>query len=444
MVKNKIDFIPRSRYWNKDKECMSRDKLENEQLERLKETVKRVYENVTHYRNSLDNLGVAPSDIKKLEDIRKLPFTTKDDLRQDYPFGFFAVPQRDVVRVHASSGTTGKPTVVGYTQKDLDVWSELVARVVYAAGVREEDMVQVSFGYGLFTGALGLHYGLEKLGASVVPISSGNTERQIMLMRDFDTTVLVSTPSYALYMGEVAADMGIDPRSLSVRIGLFGSEGWTDEMRNKIEKIWNCFATDNYGLSEVMGPGVSGECEAREGMHVAEDHFLVETIDPETLDPLDYGEEGELVITTLTREAMPVIRYRTKDITTLNPQPCECGRTSVRMAKVSGRTDDMLIVRGVNVFPSQIESVLMEMEETTPHYQIVITREGYLDNIEIKVELPEEKFTDKFRELEKMEEKIQQRLFSVLSINTKVRLVEPHTLQRFEGKAKRIIDKRDK
>ncbi len=302
--------------------------------------------------------------------------------------------------------------------------------------------MQISFGYGLFTGALGLHYGLERVGASVVPVSSGNTERQITLMRDFATTALVSTPSYALYMGETANRMGIPPKSLNLRLGLFGSEAWTEEMREELEKCWGCFATDNYGLSEVMGPGVSGECQERNGMHVAEDHFLAEVVDPDTLEPLDYGNKGELVITTLTKEGMPVIRYRTKDITVLNPEPCACGRTGIRMAKPSGRTDDMLIIRGVNVFPSQIESVLIGLKETAPHYQIIVTREGYLDSLEIRVEVTENFFTDRFKDLEKIEEKIQERLSVVLSINAKVRLVEPHSIQRFEGKAKRVIDKR--
>jgi len=445
MIPNSPGIISKGKdIWDERHECMPRKKLEQLQLERLQATVKRAYEKVPHYRKKFDAAGVKPSDIKSLKDVRKLPFTTKDDLRENYPFGLLAVPRREIVRVHASSGTTGKPTVVGYTRRDLDTWAELVARMVYEAGARAEDTAQISFGYGLFTGALGLHYGLERIGASVVPVSSGNTERQIMLMRDFETTALVSTPSYALYMGEVAEKMGIDPRSLKLRLGLFGSEGWTEEMRKEIEKCWGCFATDNYGLSEVMGPGVSGECLERDGMHIAEDHFLVEIIDPETGEPLDYGCEGELVITTLTKEGMPVIRYRTKDITVLNPEPCRCGRTNARMAKVSGRTDDMLIIRGVNVFPSQIESVLMEMEETAPHYLIIVTREGYLDNIEIQVEVTEEALkSDRFSELERLEKKIQERLYSVLSLQAKVRLVEPHTIQRFEGKAKRVIDKRN-
>ncbi|NLO89903.1 MAG: phenylacetate--CoA ligase [Clostridia bacterium] len=430
--------------WDERSECMSRRELEQLQLERLKTTLRRAYEKIPHYRKKFDEAGIKPEDIKTLKDIRLLPFTTKDDLRENYPFGMFAVPRREVVRIHASSGTTGKPTVVGYTRRDLETWAELVARMVFEAGARAEDTVQISFGYGLFTGALGLHYGLERIGASVVPVSSGNTKRQIMLMKDFGATALVSTPSYALYMGEVAREMGMDPASLPMRLGLFGSEGWTEEMRREIEKCWNCFATDNYGLSEVMGPGVSGECKERDGMHIAEDHFLVEVIDPETLEPVDYGCKGELVITTLTKEAMPVIRYRTKDITSINPEPCRCGRTNARMAKVSGRTDDMLIIRGVNVFPSQIESVLMEIEETAPHYQIIVTREGYLDQIEIKVEVTEEVLKrDRFSELEKLEQKIRDRLYSVLSLDAKVRLVEPHTIERFEGKAKRIIDKRN-
>jgi len=444
IAKDPTFIMKKKEIWDERSECMSRRELEQLQLERLKTTLRRAYEKVPHYRKKFDEAGIKPEDIKTLKDIRMLPFTTKEDLRENYPFGMFAVPRKEIVRIHASSGTTGKPTVVGYTRRDLETWAELVARMVYEAGARAEDTVQISFGYGLFTGALGLHYGLERIGASVVPVSSGNTKRQIMLMEDFGTTALVSTPSYALYMGEVAREMGIDPSSLPLRLGLFGSEGWTEEMRREIEKCWNCFATDNYGLSEVMGPGVSGECREREGMHIAEDHFLVEIIDPETKEPLDYGCEGELVITTLTREAMPIIRYRTKDITSINPEPCRCGRTNARMAKVSGRTDDMLIIRGVNVFPSQIESVLMEIEETAPYYQIIVTREGYLDQIEIQVEVTEEVLKrDRFSELEKLEKKIRDRLYNVLSINAKVRLVEPHTIERFEGKAKRIIDKRN-
>lgn len=429
--------------WDLHRECLPRKELEKVQLERLQGVVKRVYEKVPHYRDVFDKAGVRPSDIRSLKDLSKLPFTTKDDLRDNYPFGLFAVPRKEIVRVHASSGTTGRPTVVGYTRQDLENWSELVARLAYAVGARAEDMAQISFGYGLFTGALGLHYGLERIGASVVPISSGNTERQINLMRDFEATILVSTPSYALYMAEVAAGMGIDPETLSLRLGLFGSEACTPEMRIELEKRWNFFATDNYGLSEVMGPGVSGECFEREGMHIAEDHFLAEVIDPDTGEPLDYGSKGELVITTLTKEGIPVIRYRTKDITVLDPEPCKCGRTSARMAKVTGRTDDMLIIRGVNVFPSQIESVLMEMEETAPHYQIIVTREGFMDDIEIQVEISEDRFTDKFSELERLEEKIEKRLFNILSLHAKVRLVEPQSIRRYEGKAKRVIDNRN-
>ena len=429
--------------WDKYYEMMTRNKLEALQLERLQTMVKKVYEGVPHYKKKFDEVGVKPADIKSLGDISKLPFTSKEDLRDNYPFGLFAVPQKKIVRVHASSGTTGKSTVVGYTRRDLETWTELVARIAFSAGARDDDLVQISFGYGLFTGALGLHYGLERIGASVVPVSSGNTERQILLMKDFGTSALVSTPSYALYMGEAANRMGIPPKSLNLRLGLFGSEAWSEEMRNELEKCWGCFATDNYGLSEVMGPGVSGECLERDGMHIAEDHFLVEIVDPDTLEPLDYGSEGELVITTLTREGMPVIRYRTKDITSLNPEPCPCGRTSIRMTKPSGRTDDMLIIRGVNVFPSQIESVLMGLKETAPHYQIIVTREGYLDSLEIHVEVTEDFFTDRFKDLEKIERKIQAHLSSVLSINADVRLVEPNSIQRFEGKAKRVIDKRN-
>lgn len=428
--------------WDVEHECMDREQLRSLQLKRLKETVDRVYHRVPYYRNLFDEIGIKPSDIKTLEDVRKLPFTTKAALRDNYPYGLFAVPLNKVVRLHASSGTTGKPTVVGYTKKDLETWSELVARIVTQAGVTADDVVQVTFGYGLFTGAFGLHYGLEKVGATIVPASVGNTERQIMLMQDFGTTALVGTPSYCLHLAEVARGMGIDPASLNIRVGLFGAESWSESMRGELERAWGAKATDNYGLSEIIGPGVSGECTVEPGMHISEDHFLVEVIDPETGEPLDYGEEGELVITTLTKEALPLIRYRTRDITVLNPEKCACGRTTVRMHKVLGRTDDMLIVSGVNVFPSQIETVLMDIDGTTPHYRIIVDKKGYLDYLEVQVEVTDEMFTGNFRDLEALENRIRDRLRSVLQINARVRLLEPRSLERSTGKVKRVFDYR--
>jgi phenylacetate-CoA ligase len=423
-------------------ECMPRSQIQELQLERLKSVVERVYNNVGFYRKRLDALGIKPGDIRGLDDLTKLPFTVKDDLRDNYPYGMFAVPLREVVRVHSSSGTTGIPTVVGYTANDLDSWSELVARIVSEAGVTADDVVQISFGYGLFTGAFGLHYGLEKVGATVIPVSSGNTERQVRIMRDMGSTALVSTPSYALHISEVAEQMGISCQDLGLNIGLFGAEPSTKNLRTEIEKRWGLFATNNYGLSEVMGPGVSGECEFRCGMHINEDHFIAEIIDPDTLEPVPFGEKGELVLTTLTKEALPLLRYRTKDITRFIPGQCECGRTFLRMDETSGRTDDMLIIRGVNVFPSQIESVLMEIEEVEPHYQLVITREGYLDNLEVQVEVPQKIFSGEFRALERLERKIRDRILSVVGITVKVRLVEPRSIARSSGKAVRVVDKR--
>lgn len=430
--------------WNPQYECMDREQLRSLQLERLKETVTRVFNRVPFYRAAFEQAGVKPEDLRSLEDIRKFPFTTKLALRDNYPYGLFAVPMKEVVRLHASSGTTGKPIVVGYTQRDLDTWSELVARMVTMAGVTDEDVVQITFGYGLFTGAFGLHYGLERVGATIVPSSVGNTEKQIMLMQDFGTTVLVGTPSYVLHLGEAARAMGVDPTKLKLRLGLFGSEAWSEQMREEIERLWNIKATDNYGLSEVMGPGVCGECTAAPGMHVSEDLFLLEIIDPETGEPLDYGQEGEVVITSLTKEAFPVIRYRTRDISVLNPEPCPCGRTTARMRKVTGRTDDMLIISGVNVFPSQIESVLMSIDGMSPHYQIIVGKKGYLDYLEVQVELTEDKFTGNFRDLEALESKVRQKLQNVLAIGPKVRLLEPHSIERSQGKAKRVIDNRPK
>ncbi|MCF8011289.1 MAG: phenylacetate--CoA ligase [Clostridiales bacterium] len=429
--------------WDKEHECMDRSELYDLQLLRLQKTVSKVYDRVPYYRNLFDEKNIKPEDIKSLKDVQKLPFTTKTALRDTYPYGLFAEPVNQLVRLHASSGTTGKPTVVGYTRNDLETWSNLVARVVTQAGITGDDIVQITFGYGLFTGAFGLHYGLEKVGVAIVPASVGNTERQIMLMQDFGTTALVGTPSYCLHLAEVARKMGIDPKSLNVRLGLYGSEAWTESMRGELEKAWGALPTDNYGLSEVMGPGVAGECTAEPGMHINEDHFLAEIIDPETEEQLDYGEEGELVLTTLTKEALPIIRYRTRDITVLNPEKCSCGRTTARMRKISGRTDDMLIISGVNVYPSQIETVLIDIEGTTPHYKIIIDKKGYLDYLEVQVEVNEKLFSGNFRDLEELESNIRGRLRSVLQLNAKVRLLEPHSLERSTGKIKRVFDYRN-
>jgi len=427
--------------WNQV-ETLPREEVETIQLDRLKALLHRVYEAVPFYRALFDKAGILPGDVRTLDDMAHLPFTTKDDLRENYPYGLFAVPREKVVRIHASSGTTGRPTVVGYTRGDLEIWSELVARIVTQAGVRAGDVVQICFTYGLFTGGFGLHYGLERIGATVVPASSGNTQRQIRLMKDFGTRVLVSTPSYALYMAEVAGEMGYDPASLGVRLGLFGSEPWSEGMRAEIESRWGMKATDNYGLSEVMGPGVAGECIYQNGLHIAEDHFLVEVIDPRTGRRLPPGESGELVITTLTKEALPLIRYRTRDITSLDYTPCPCGRTSARMRRVSGRTDDMLIIRGVNVFPSQIEEVIMQIEGVGPQYLIIVDRKGYLDELEVQVELSAAHFSGSFRELEELEARVKEQLQSVLGITPRVKLVEYRSLERTAGKARRVIDRR--
>ena len=430
-------------YWQKDIETMPRKELEELQLQRLKALVKYCYDNVPFYHKRLDECKVAYDKIKTLSDIQYIPYTTKEDIRDNYPFGLFAKPMKEIVRLHASSGTTGKPTVVGYTKNDLNIWSDVVARLCIAAGARPDDIVQIAFGYGLFTGAFGLHYGLERIGATIVPTSSGNTQKQIMLMKDFGTTILVSTPSYALYMTEVAKDLGYDWKEFNLRIGLFGSEGCTKEMREKIEQNTGIFVTDNYGMSELIGPGVAGECEFRDGMHFSEDHFLPEIIDSNTLAVKDRGDTGELVITTLTKEAFPLLRYRTKDITRLNYDQCNCGRTHVRMEKVKGRSDDMLKIKGVNVFPSQIESVLMTMPESiSPHYQIVLTTRNFMDEIEIKVELINEDLLESYQELEKLQRTIKSKLHSVLGLDAKITLLEPRSIERFVGKAKRVIDER--
>ncbi|MCT4542456.1 MAG: phenylacetate--CoA ligase [Vallitalea sp.] len=428
--------------WSKE-ETLERKNIEEIQLSRLKNTVNRIYDKVPYYKAKMDKISIKPDDITSLEDLKKLPFTVKDDLRANYPFGLFTVPKKEIVRVHASSGTTGKPTVVGYTKKDINTWSELIARIVSMAGVDCTDVAQIAFGYGLFTGAFGLHYGLEKAGAMVVPTSSGNTEKQIMLMKDFGTTVLVSTPSYALHIMEVAKKMGIDPiNGLDVRLGLFGGEGSTEAMREQIQKGFGILATENYGMSELIGPGVAGECECLCGLHINEDHFIPEIIDPNTGEVLPPGEKGELVITTISKEALPLIRYRTKDITRLIYDKCKCGRTLVRMAKIEGRTDDMLIIRGVNVFPSQIEEVLLNTKEIGPHYEIIVSKNGYLDCMEINVELEDTRLLDSYANLDNLQNKIKHNLKTVLGIDAKINLVEPYTLKRFEGKAKRVIDNR--
>ena len=428
--------------WNKEIETITRPKLEELQLERLKATVKRVYDNVPFYRKRLDENGITPEGIKSLSDLKNIPFTTKEDLRLNYPYGMFAEPMKKIVRVHASSGTTGKPTVVGYTKNDINLWSECVARLITMAGGREDDIAQVAFGYGLFTGAFGLHYGLEKIGATVIPMSSGNTEKQIMIMQDFLSTILISTPSYALHMSEVKEELGIKNSDLKLRIGLFGAEGSTEGMRDEIEKRWGIVATENYGLSEIIGPGVSGDCLFKNGLHINEDHFLPEIIDPNTGEVLEWGEKGELVITTITKEGFPLLRYRTKDITWLIPEQCQCGRTSARMGKIQGRTDDMLIIRGVNVFPSQVEGVLVGMNHISPHYQLVVSKNGFVDELKIVVELSDSSFSDSFADLERLEKEIKSKLHTVLGLSAKIQLAEPKSIERSMGKAKRVIDLR--
>ncbi len=429
-------------YWEAVRECMKREDLEQLQLERLQSTLSRVYMNVPFYKRKFDELGIDPDDFRSLEDLMKLPFTTKEDLRNSYPYGMFAVPLREVVRIQASSGTTGMPTVVGYTKNDLKNWSDLVARILTAGGVTQNDIVQIAFDYGLFTGAFGLHYGAERLGASVIPISSGDTKRQIKLLQDFKTTALICTPTFALSIADTIIELGINVNSLSLKYGLFGAEPWSEAMRLQLQEKLKIIATDNYGLSEVMGPGVAGECLERNSLHINEDHFLVEVVDPETLEPVPTGKTGELVITTLTKEAFPVIRFRTRDLTTLMVEPCTCGRTFVRMGKVTGRTDDMIKIKGANVFPSQVEAVLSEIEGTEPHYQIIVDRKGSVDELTVLVEVSESIFFDSMREQRKFIDLIKTRLASELGITVEVKLVEGKSLERFEGKAKRVIEKR--
>lgn len=428
--------------WDHQHECMPREELEQLQLERLQATLNRAYKNVTCYRTKFNEQGIVPEDITSLADLAKLPFTTKEDLRLNYPYGMFAVPLREVVRIHSSSGTTGKPTVVGYTRNDLKTWSNLVARFMTAAGVTHDDVVQIAFGYGMFTGAFGLHYGSEAIGAAVIPMSGGNTEKQIMIMQDYKSTVLVCTPSYAVTIADRIEKLGIDPKTLSLRVGLFGGEPWSESMRGEIESRLLISATDNYGLSEVIGPGVAGECSCKCGMHIFEDAFIPEIIDPETCQVLPPGSVGELVLTTLGKEAFPMIRYRTRDITSLDYDTCDCGRTLVRMRKTMGRTDDMLIIKGVNVFPSQIEEVLVAIEGCEPHYQLVVDRKGALDTLEVCIEVTENIFFDEMKRQRAFLEMVEKRIDSVLGVGVSVRLVEPNSIPRHEGKAARIIDNR--
>ena len=430
--------------FQKDIETMPRKELEALQLERLKWVVKYCYDNVPLYHQRLTDCGVLDgSKIKELSDIQYIPFTTKDDFRDNYPFGLVAADMKDIVRIHASSGTTGKPTTGVYTKADLDIWSDCVARVACAGGVTPDDIIQVSFGYGLFTGALGLHYGLEKIGATVIPASSGNTEKQLMMMRDWGVTGLVATPSYALYLSEAIKEAGYPLSDYSLKLGILGSEPCTVSMRQQIEENFGIRVSDNYGMTELGGPGVSGDCEARDGMHFAEDHFLPEIINTDTGERLGEGEVGELVVTTLTRKGMPVLRYRTKDITKLSYQPCSCGRTHARMAKTMGRTDDMLIIKGVNVFPTQIENILINIEDIAPHYMLYITRQNYRDSLEIKVEVTNTALLENYQLLDNLKKKIEAKLQSILGLRTKVTLVPPKTLERFQGKAKRIVDMRN-
>ncbi len=431
--------------YNEDFETLPRPALEALQLKRLQSTLARVYANVPFYKESLDKAGITPDDVKSLEDIQKLPFTYKQDMRDSYPYGLFAVPMEDIVRIHASSGTTGKPTVVGYTRKDIDVWSELMARSFVAAGVHKGDIIHNAYGYGLFTGGLGAHYGAERLGASVIPMSGGNTKKQIMIMQDFGSTVLTCTPSYSLFMAEAAKEEGIEFKHLDLRVGIFGAEPWSESMRTEIEAKLNLCAIDIYGLSEIMGPGVAIECrEAKKGLHIWEDHFIPEIINPDTGDLLPPGEQGELVITTITKEGIPLIRYRTRDITRINYEPCACGRTHARIDRMSGRSDDMLIIRGVNVFPSQIESILMGIEGVEPHYLLIVDRKDNLDTLEVQVEVDERLFSDEIKHLQALSHTIEKEIKDILGVTCKARLVEPRTIARSEGKAKRVVDHRTK
>ena len=427
--------------WNEAKECMSRDQMTQLQSARLKKVVSNVYHNVKFYRQKMQEMGLEPGDIKGIEDLNKLPFTTKADLRDNYPFGLFAVPKTEIVRIPASSGTTGKPTVVGYTRKDLDTWSECVARCLTMAGLGKDDIIQVAYGYGLFTGGLGAHYGVENLGATVVPMSTGNTKKLINMMIDFEVTGLMCTPSYLMHIAEVIEEMGVKDQ-IKLKSTINGAEPWTEAMRIQIEERLNIKAFDIYGLSELMGPGVANDCEFHKGMHIFEDYFLPEIIDPNSKETLTDDVTGELVLTNLNKEGMPLLRYRTRDLTSISHDVCDCGRTTARLSRFKGRSDDMLIIRGVNVFPSQIETALLSLDETTPNYQIIVDRVGSLDNLTVKVEVDEKFFSDEIRELEKLEKKIAYAIQQMIGLATKVKLVEPRSIERSEGKAKRVIDNR--
>jgi len=429
-------------YWNEPMECMERDELQKLQSERLRNIVRTVYHNVPYYRTMMQKQGLVPEDIKGVEDLHKLPFTNKQDLRDNYPYGLFAVPLSEIVRIHASSGTTGKPTVVGYTRNDIALWAELMARTMTCGGTTRDSVVQNAYGYGLFTGGLGVHYGTERIGASVIPISGGNTQRQLMLMKDFGSDVLACTPSYALFLAEAIAESDIDRDELKLKYGVFGAEPWTEGLRQEIEEKLKVKAIDIYGLSEVIGPGVASECLCQCGLHIFEDHFIPEIINPKTGEVLPAGEKGELVFTTITKEGIPLIRYRTRDITSLTYDRCECGRTMARMHKVMGRTDDMLIIRGVNVFPSQIESVLVDFGDTEPHYMLIVDRVNNLDTLEVQVEVNEKLFSDEVKRLEELNASIKHAIQSTLGISAKITLVEPKTIERSMGKAKRVIDNR--
>uniref|UniRef100_A0A7C4JQL8 Phenylacetate-coenzyme A ligase n=1 Tax=Thermodesulfobacterium geofontis TaxID=1295609 RepID=A0A7C4JQL8_9BACT len=430
-------------FWNKEIETLPREKLRELQLKRIKEVVKYAYEHIPYYQKKFKEAGLKPEDIRTLDDIKYIPFTSKADLREVYPFGMFAVPLSEIVEIHSSSGTTGKPVVIGYTKEDIEVWKEVMARSLTMIGVTKKDIIQIAYGYGLFTGGLGFHYGALAIGATIVPTSAGNTRRQIELMRDFGTTVLACTPSYALYLAEYAKDeLGIDPQILKLRVGSFGAEMWTEQMRKEIEKRFGIKAYNIYGLTEIIGPGVAHECPAQEGLHIWEDHFYPEIIDPETGEILPEGKRGELVLTTLTKKGVPMLRFRTRDITAFIPGTCSCGRTSIRIERIRGRTDDMIKVRGVMLFPYQIEKAILEVQGVEPHYQIILTRPQYLDEIEVQVEMSKEIFSDEVRKIEELRRKLEKRIEETVGIRVKVTLVEPKSLPRSEGKAKRVIDKR--
>lgn len=428
--------------WNRTKECMSREQMRTLQSERLRKTVHRVYHSTPFYRHKMQEMGVTPDDIQSIDDIVKLPFTTKQDLRDNYPYGLFAVPMSEIIRLHASSGTTGIPTVVGYTRRDISIWQEMIARCLTAFGASKHDIFSVAYGYGLFTGGLGMHYGVENLGATVIPMSSGNTAKQIQLMHDFAPTAIACTPSYALYLAEAIAASKFSIDDFRLRIGVFGAEPWSENMRREIEQKLKIDAYNIYGLSEIMGPGVSHECSIKDGSHIIEDHFYPEIVSPDTLEQLPMGSQGELVFTTLTKEGIPLLRYRTKDLCSLDDTPCACGRTNVRMSRIVGRSDDMLIIRGVNVFPTQFESVLLEMPEFEPHYMIVVDRVNNLDIVQLQVEIRPEYYTDEIKEIMAIKKRLAHNLQSVIGLGVDIKIAEPQTIPRSQGKAQRVIDRR--